>query len=238
MPPSSRSCPGWARRSLSGSSSTGRRTAPSPPWTGCWRSPASGRPPSRRSADGPRYDARGPAPAAGGDLRLGARRARHHRGHGAAVAGGAVLIALALTAVVLAGASTTGRSILAHLGIVVLAGALLFPALQRHSSTDEALVLAEQRGLVVELTVVAAADPAPPGSGPAWARGGQQMRARTVQGVARIGREEVTLPASLPVLVRASGESAHDLARVRDGDLAHVRGRVAVSGTLVVLRAT
>src|SRR5699024_8786155 len=144
---------------------------------------------------------------------------------------------LALTAVVLAGASTTGRSILAHLGIVVLAGALLFPALQRHSSTDEALVLAEQRGLVVELTVVAAADPAPPGSGPAWARGGQQMRARTVQGVARIGREEVTLPASLPVLVRASGESAHDLARVRDGDLAHVRGRVAVSGTLVVLRA-
>src|SRR5699024_9055720 len=30
----------------------------------------------------PRYDARGPAPAAGGDLRLGARRARHHRGHG------------------------------------------------------------------------------------------------------------------------------------------------------------
>src|SRR5699024_1057979 len=75
-------CPGWARRALSGSSSTGRRTAPSPPWTGCWRSPASGRPPSRRSADGPRYDARGPAPAAGGDLRLGARRARHHRGHG------------------------------------------------------------------------------------------------------------------------------------------------------------
>lgn len=159
-------------------------------------------------------------------------------GTAAAVAGGAVLVALALTAVVLAGASTTGRSILAHLGIVVLAGALLFPALQHHGSTDEALVLAEQQGLVVELTVIAAADPAPPASGPPWARGGQQMRARTVRGVARIGREEVTLPASLPVLVRASGEPVHDLARVRDGDFAHVRGRVAVSGTLVVLRAT
>src|SRR5699024_12076095 len=113
-------------------------------------------------------------------------------------------------------------------GVVVPGGALLSPALGRHGTTEGARVLAGRGGLVVELPVVAAADPAPPGSGPAWARGGQQMRARTVQGVARIGREEVTLPASLPVLVRASGESAHDLARVRDGDLAHVRGRVAV----------
>src|SRR5699024_8398125 len=144
-------------------------------------------------------------------------------GTAAAGAGGAVLIGLALSAVVLAGGPTTGRPTPAPLGTAVLAGALRCPALQRHSSRDEALVLAEQRGLVVELTVAAAADPAPPGSGPAWARGGQQMRARTVQGVARIGREEVTLPASLPVLVRVSGESAHDLARVRDCDLAHVR---------------
>ncbi|MDN5820883.1 MAG: ComEC/Rec2 family competence protein, partial [Brachybacterium sp.] len=159
-------------------------------------------------------------------------------GTAAAVAGGAVLVALALSAVTLTGSPHAARSVFAHLGIVVLAGVLLFPALERHGSTDDALEQAEQRGLIVELTIVAAADPAPPGSGPSWARGGQQMRARTVRGPARIGRDAVTLPASLPVLVRASGESARDLAQVRDGDLAHLRGRVVISGSLVILRAT
>ncbi|WP_394214314.1 ComEC/Rec2 family competence protein [Brachybacterium vulturis] len=159
-------------------------------------------------------------------------------GAAAAVAGAAVLVALALTAVTLTGSPRTARSIVAHLGIVVLAGALLFPALQRHDSTAAAVELAEQEGLIVELTVVATADPAPPGGGPSWALEGQQMTARTVRGPARVGRNAVVLPASLPVLVRAAGESAHDLARVRDGDLAHLRGRVAVSGSLVILRAS
>ena len=158
-------------------------------------------------------------------------------GAAAAVAGGAVLVALALTAVTLLGPSGTGRSILAHLGILVLAGALLFPALQRHAGTDEALRSAEEQGLVLELTVVASADPAPPGSGPDWARGGQQLRARTVRGPVRMGREEVALPASLPVLVTADGRSATDLARVRDGERVLLRGRVSVSGSLVILRA-
>lgn len=159
-------------------------------------------------------------------------------GTAAAVAGGAVLVALALTAITLTGSPLAARSIFAHLAVVVLAGALLFPALQRHGSTDGSFAEAEQQGLIVELTVVAAADPAPPGNGPAWAREGQQMRARTVSGPARVGRDDVALPASLPVLVRASGEAAQDLARVRDGDLAHLRGRVVVSGSLIILRAS
>ncbi|MDN5899857.1 MAG: ComEC/Rec2 family competence protein, partial [Brachybacterium sp.] len=82
-------------------------------------------------------------------------------GTAAAVAGGAVLVALALSAVTLTGSPHAARSVFAHLGIVVLAGVLLFPALERHGSTDDALEQAEQRGLIVELTIVAAADPAP-----------------------------------------------------------------------------
>jgi len=159
-------------------------------------------------------------------------------GTAAAVAGGAVLIALALTAITLLGPSRTAQSIFAHLGIVVLAGALLFPALQRHGGTDDALTTAAEQGLIVELTVVAAADPAVPASGPQWSRTGQQMRARTVRAPARIGRDTVALPGSMPVLVRASGTAARDLARVRDGDATQLRGRVTVSGSLVVLRAT
>lgn len=157
-------------------------------------------------------------------------------GTAAAVAAGAVLVALALTAITLAGTPTTTRGIFAHLGIVVLAGVLLFPALQRHGTTDEALRHAESEGLIVELTVVAAADPAPPQGGPDWSRTGLQMRARTVSGTARAGMEEIHLPASLPVLVTASGGAAENLARVRDGDHAHLRGRVAVSGGLVLLK--
>ncbi|HEX7351952.1 ComEC/Rec2 family competence protein [Brachybacterium sp.] len=159
-------------------------------------------------------------------------------GTAAAIAGGAVLIALALTAITLLGPTRSAQAIFAHLGIVVLAGALLFPALQRHGGTDDALSAAAEQGLIVELTVVAAADPAVPASGPQWSRSGQQMRARTVRAPARIGRDTVVLPGSMPVLVRASGAAARDLARVRDGDAAQLRGRVSVSGDLVVLRVT
>lgn len=159
-------------------------------------------------------------------------------GTAAAVAGAAVLVALALTVITLTSGTRIPRGIFAHLGIVVLAGALLFPALQRHGGTDELLTGAAEQGLILELTVVAVADPAPPSSGPEWARGGLQMRARTVRGPARIGRDRAELPASLPVLVRADGAAAEDLARVRDGDTAHLRGTVAVSGSLVILRVT
>ena len=159
-------------------------------------------------------------------------------GTAAAVAGAAVLVALALTAVTVVGGTRTAGGIFAHLGIVVLAGALLFPALQRHGGTEELFADAAEQGLILELTVASAADPAPPSSGPEWARGGMQMRARTVRGPARIGRDGIRLPASLPVLVRAQGTVAEDLARVRDGDTAHVRGTVRVSGSLVVLRVT
>lgn len=159
-------------------------------------------------------------------------------GTAAAVAGGAVLVALALTVITVTGGTRTASGIFAHLGIVVLAGVLLFPALQRHGSTDELLEEAAGRGLIVELTVVAAADPAAPASGPEWSRDGLQMRARTVRGTARIGREDAALPASLPLLVRASGEAEQGLAQVRDGDTVQLRGTVTISGSLVILRAT
>lgn len=159
-------------------------------------------------------------------------------GTAAAVAGAAVLVALALTVISVTGGTRTARGIFAHLGIVVLVGVLLFPALQRHGSTDEILTDAAEQGLVLELSVLAAADPAPPSSGPEWARDGVQMRARTVRGPARIGRERAELPASLPLLVRASGGAEADLAQVRDGDTAQLRGTVTISGSLVILRAT
>ncbi|MGO1284022.1 MAG: ComEC/Rec2 family competence protein [Brachybacterium sp.] len=159
-------------------------------------------------------------------------------GTAAAVAGGAVLVALALTVITLSGGTRTAQGLYAHLGIVVLAGILLFPALERHGGTDALLEDAAADGLIVELSVVAAADPAAPTGGPSWAQDRLQMRARTVQGAARIGREDATLPGSLPVLLRASGDAEEGLVRVRDGDTAQVRGTVTVSGSLVILRAT
>ena len=159
-------------------------------------------------------------------------------GTAAAVAGAAVLVAAVLTAITLTSGTRTASGLYAHLGIVVLAGVLLFPALERHGGTDALLEEAAAEGLIVELSVVAAADPAPPSGGPDWSRDGLQMRARTVQGAASIGRDQRPLPGSLPVLVRADGEALAAMERVRDGDTAQVRGTVTVSGSLVILRAT
>ncbi|WP_193106841.1 ComEC/Rec2 family competence protein [Brachybacterium sp. FME24] len=157
-------------------------------------------------------------------------------GTSAAIAAGAVIVALALAAVMLIGGTRTRHGIFAHLGILVLAGALLFPALQRHGGTDHLLGEAAREGLIVELTVVANGDPAAPTAGPQWSRTGTQVMARTVRGPARIGREDTRLPASLPLLVQADGDVADDLARAQDGDTIRVRGSLATSGGLVVLR--
>ncbi|GAA1487586.1 ComEC/Rec2 family competence protein [Brachybacterium sacelli] len=159
-------------------------------------------------------------------------------GTAAAVAGGALLIAGVLTALLLTGGMRTRHGLLAHLGIIALAGVLLFPALERHGGSDRQLEDAAGDGLIVELTVIAGEDPAPPEAGPAWARSGMQMMARTVAGPARLGREQAELPASLPLLVRAEGESADALARIRDGQAIRVRGVPSTSGDLLVLRAT
>jgi competence protein ComEC len=159
-------------------------------------------------------------------------------GGAAAVAAGAVLVSLALTALALLGPARGARTVLAHLALVVLAGLLLVPALHRHDDTADALGEAAAEGSVVELTLTAGADPAPPSGGPDWSRTGLQMRARTVPGPASIGREQVALRAAVPVLVRADGEAAADLARIRDGEPATVRGRVGGDAALLVLRAT
>ncbi|MGP5252610.1 ComEC/Rec2 family competence protein [Brachybacterium alimentarium] len=157
-------------------------------------------------------------------------------GAAAAVAAGALLISLALTVIVLAGHGPR-QALFAHVGIVVLAGVLLFPALLRHGDAAQTLEDAAAEGVVVELTVIAGGDPSPPASGPAWSQGGLQVMARTERGPARLGREQVTLPASLPLLVRAQGEAAPGLARARDGDPIRIRGVLRTSGSLVVLSA-
>ncbi len=159
-------------------------------------------------------------------------------GGAAAIAAGAVVVALALTALTVLGPARGARTILAHLALVLLAGLLLVPALHRHDDTADALAEAAADGLVVELTVVAAADPAPPRGGPEWSRTGLQMRARTAPGPVRIGRAEETLSAAVPVLVRADGEAAGGLTRIRDGEQARVRGRVTGDSSLLILRAT
>lgn len=159
-------------------------------------------------------------------------------GTAAAVAAAAVLVALALTVITLLGPARCGHGVFAHLGIVVLAGVLLFPALQRHSGAEELFANAASEGLVVEVGVRASSEAAPPSGGPEWSRSGLQMRARTVAGPARFGTAQEQLPASLPVLVRASGPAAEELARVRDGQSVHLRGGVSTSGSLIVLRAT
>ena len=159
-------------------------------------------------------------------------------GTAAAVAGGAVLIAAVLTVLLLVEGLRTGHGLLAHLAIVVLAGVLLVPALERHGGTDQQLQEAAGDGLIVELTLIAGEDPAPPEAGPVWARGGMQVMARTDAGRAQLGREQAQLPASLPVLVRAEGDSADALARIRDGERILVRGAPRSSDGLLVLEAT
>ncbi|MFC7374608.1 ComEC/Rec2 family competence protein [Brachybacterium sp. GCM10030268] len=156
----------------------------------------------------------------------------------AAVAACAVIVALALSAIMLAGGSRAVHVLFAHLGILVLAGALLFPALQRHGQTDHLLAEAAEDALVVELNVVAGADPAPPASGPAWSRSGIQVMTRTVRGPATLGRHDVQLPASLPVLLRAAPRAADGLSQARDGDTIRVRGVLSGSGNLTVLTAS
>ncbi|MGP5005585.1 ComEC/Rec2 family competence protein [Brachybacterium tyrofermentans] len=158
-------------------------------------------------------------------------------GAAAAVAATAAIVALALTAILVIGNPRVRHGIFAHLGILALAGVLLFPALLRYGDAAQQLEEAARDELVVELTVVASADPAAPDTGPAWSRGGMQVMARTVQGTARLGREERMLPASLPLLVRADGKAAEELELVRDGDRVLVRGTLRTSGRLIVLRA-
>src|SRR5690625_6302514 len=60
-------------------------------------------------------------------------------GAAAGIAGAAVIVSLALAAVMLLGGTRTAHAVFAHLGVMVLAGALLFPALQRHTAATEML---------------------------------------------------------------------------------------------------
>ena len=159
-------------------------------------------------------------------------------GGAAAIAAGAVLVSLALTALMLLGPARAARGILAHLALVVLAGLLLVPALQRQDGASELLEGAAAEGSIVELTVMASGDPAVPAGGAEWSRTGLQMRARTIPGPARIGRDQVVLPAAAPVLVRADGQAADVLSRIRDGDRARLRASVVGDESLRILRAT
>ena len=157
----------------------------------------------------------------------------------AAMAACAVLVATVLTvAVVLARRSIT-HVLLAHLGVVALAGVLLLPVLLRHDQALEQLHAASKDALIVEMAVPLRADPATPTGGPEWSRSGMQVMARTVPSQARIGDQELQVPASVPVLVRTSGSDAErHLGQARGGEMVQLRGKVRASGGLLVLSAT
>lgn len=157
----------------------------------------------------------------------------------AAIAACAVLCSSVLAAIVVIPRRAITHILFAHLAVVALAGVLLFPVLLRHDETSRALHTAAEEGLVVQLAVTARADPAAPSSGPEWSRYGLQMMARTIPARARIGAEEVSVPASVPVLVRSSGEQSQAaLGRVRGGQDVWVRGTVRSSDGLLVLSVT
>src|SRR5690606_22309475 len=148
--PSSTSCPASAPRSRSASWTTASRTGPSRASTSSRRSRGSAPPPSRRCATGRRCEHASPERGADmtrADLRLlpGATCVWAlavlgvTAGGAAAIAAGAVLVSLALTALTLLGPARGARTILAHLALVLLAGSLLVPALHRHDGTADVL---------------------------------------------------------------------------------------------------
>src|SRR5690625_6964692 len=98
---------------------------------------------------------------------------------------------------------------------MALAGALLFPALQRHTAATEVLEDAAAEALTVEMVVVTAGEPSPPDRGPPWSRSGLQTMARTVREHALPCKDEAHRPASLPLLLRAQREGACVLYQAR-----------------------
>lgn len=157
----------------------------------------------------------------------------------AAIAACAVLAVTLLTVAVVVSRPGFTHLLLAHLGVVALAGILLFPALVRHDHAVDQLQAASEDALIVEIGLTLRADPAAPTAGPEWSRAGLQVMARTLPSRARIGDEEVRLPASVPVLVRTSGDEAEQqLAQARGGEAVQARGKVRASGGLLVLSVT
>ncbi|MFC0673915.1 ComEC/Rec2 family competence protein [Brachybacterium hainanense] len=126
------------------------------------------------------------------------------------------------------------RRLLAHLGVVVLGLALLVPALSRHEAAVSVLERASSQGLVLEVEVEALTQARSPSSGPSFSREDVQLRARTLPGNVRVGRDSGHL-GQVAVLVRASGAAAGDLAGVDAGERVRMRAAVRVHGDLVVL---
>ncbi|MBM7500838.1 competence protein ComEC [Brachybacterium muris] len=157
----------------------------------------------------------------------------------AAIATCAILAATVLTAAVVIARPVLTQVLLAHLGVVALAGVLLFPVLLRHDHAVDQLSTASEDALIVEVAITLRADPAVPTTGPAWSRSGMQAMARTLPTQATIGDQDVPLPASVPVLMRTGdAEAEQQLAQARGGDAVQVRGKVRASGGLLVLTVT
>lgn len=169
-------------------------------------------------------------------------------GASAAIAVAAGLTALGLTAALLCWPGAAARALLAHAALTILICALLAPSLLRHDATAAPLRAAADAGRTVELSLRVVTEPEPPSSGPAWARTGMQMRARTLPGEARLGAQYLRLPGSAPLLVRIAGEpAAADGSRtaadgertaaddVHMGESVRVRGTLRRSGDLLVL---
>src|SRR5690625_5572380 len=74
-------------------------------------------------------------------------------GAASGIAGAAVIVSLALAAVMLLGGTRTAHAVFAHLGGMVLAGARLFPALQRPTAAAEGAEDAADEALTRETAV-------------------------------------------------------------------------------------
>lgn len=159
-------------------------------------------------------------------------------GTAAAIAAAAVIVVGVLTVIMASGGPRAAHRLFAHLGLVVLAAALLFPALHRAETTTATLEDAAADELRVELLLTTGGDPSAPDHGPDWARQGVQAMARTEPGHAEVGRSRLEIPGSVPVLLRAGDDAVSALATTRDGDLLRVRGRIHSSGELLVLHVT
>nr|WP_283774894.1 ComEC/Rec2 family competence protein [Brachybacterium equifaecis] len=157
-----------------------------------------------------------------------------HAGAASALTAIAGVLTCVLAAALLARSQGTRDALLAHLGLLVLGAMLLVPALHREDATREALTDAVESGARVEVLARASADARPREGGAAWQAGGHAVMVRTQPGPARVGTRTLDLPAGSRML--ATGGPGSVLGAVRAGATVRLRGTVAASGGLLILR--
>lgn len=124
----------------------------------------------------------------------------------------------------------------AHLLLLLLAVALLLPALHRHDSAVAALQEAADTGRLVTLTARVVTEPESTAGSQPWAAERTGMRVRTEPGIITAGTEQRALHSALPVYVTVpAADSAGATRPPRDGDRVQLRGTVRADDRLIVL---